>query len=263
MAQATGTSLEAARQSLLQEAAHGFRGQRHDITTNKGVVMAMNDMFNLWKLDKDGQHLSAKEMNTAAYTLGIALRAIQAVQEEENPTDTLGALLGVGGTVEIKMTKEERKLFLTAGSPEKMAKIISEVQKDGRVVDLEPNADGTFGVKPLDAPPRTDAPMPIAHLSDALRSGGADITRDELRAIVGPSLGTNKVAAAGDVETFGFDALMDTEPKSEPLIAHEWETVSCDHPNLPGTVVRVSKCTRCGITTKNTRKHDNEMCGAV
>lgn len=218
-------------------------------------------MFNLWKLDREGKYLSGKEMNTGAYTIGIALKAIKAVQEEENPSESVGVL---AGDITITMTKETRKLLLTAGSPDKMGKILAAAKKEGEILQLEKSDDGAYAVRPIMEPPRSDAAMPVSDLSNALQESGEDVSKAEVRAIVGPSLGDlHGNTKSVDVETFGFDGLLDVEPKSEPLIQHDWQTTSYPHPQLPGVVVRVSRCTRCGITTKNTRNHENEMCGAV
>lgn len=260
LAEKQGITLKQAHKALADDAKTRLRGQRHDVTTNKGVVALLNEAINGFLLDPDGTIIGRSELNTLGYVAGIQLRAIEAVQKEEQPADSLQALLGAGGSVEIKMTREERKLFLTAGTPEKMARIIQEVHNDGRIIELEADADGTFAVPPLAEPPRGDAKMPITELTRALRAEETDITRAEVGKIFGNALGSSNNAE--DLETFGFDALLNVEPKKEPGLQHDWEQATFEHPNLPGIVVRVSKCTRCGITTKNTQNHTNEMCGA-
>ena len=156
-------------------------------------------------------------------------------------------------------------MLLTAGSTDNMARILQEVKKDGRIIDVEQSGDGSYAVKPsLEAPPRTDAPMPIGLLANAINAEGGDVTKSELKSLLGPSLGSEAGAdmVEAEIEMFGFDDLLDVSPKTEPLIAHDWETVSKNNPNLPGVVFRVSQCRKCGLTTKNTSNHTKELCGS-
>lgn len=255
----TAESYLGALASLKEDARQRFRGTRHDLTTNKGVVSFLNEAINGFVLDPDGEVVGRNELNTLGYVCGVQLRAIQAVQDEENPETTIQDLLGRGTNIEIRMTREERKMLLTAGTPENMAKILQEVKNDGRIIDMEQQGDGSFAVKPMENPPRTDAPMPHGLLADAINAEGGDTTRRELKALLGPSLG-----GAGDtqeLEAFGFESLMDVSPKTEPALAHDWQTISATNPDLPGAVIRLSKCTKCGITTKNSQRNANEICG--
>lgn len=261
--QETGLSLEEASGLLIEDARRKLRGRRHDITHNKGVVEFLNDAINAFILDPNGSILGRNELNTLAYTCGVQLRAIQAVQDEEKPADSLNDLLGNGLNVEIRMTKEERKMFLTAGSVDNMAKVLQEVKKDGRIIDVEAQPDGSFAVRPLNEPPRTDAPMPVGEIQRAMSSEGIDINRKELQTLVGPSLGSNAggETVADELEMFGFEDVYSQTPKTEPRLAHSWETVSYNHPQLDDVVVRVSRCTKCGITTKNSKLLEDELCG--
>lgn len=229
--------------------------KRHDITTNKGVVAFLNAAVNAFV--NVPEEVERQDLNTLGYVCGIQLKAIAAVQAEDRPSDSIQDLLGANGSIEIRMTKEERKMFLTAGSPDKMAQVLQAVKNDGRVVELEAQADGSYAVPALEAPPRTDAPMPVTEIRQAMAAEGVDIKRAEVTEIFGATLGTE---AGGDIEAFGFDAMFAVEPKSEPALGHNFEPYNLEHPDMPGVVSRRHRCTKCGISTNNTNKHANETC---
>lgn len=229
--------------------------KRHDITTNKGVVSFLNAAINAFV--NVPEEVERQDLNTLGYVCGIQLKAIAAVQAEDRPSDSIQDLLGANGSIEIRMTKEERKMFLTAGSPDKMAQVLQAVKNDGRVVELEAQADGSYSIPALEAPPRTDAPMPITELRGALVAEGVDIRRDEVVELFGGSLGTD---SGGEIETFGFDAMFAVEPKTTAALGHTFEPYSLENPDMPGVLIRRHRCTKCGISTNSTAKHANETC---
>lgn len=251
------------RNALLEESANRFQGKRHDITTNSGLVNFLNEAINAFVHGSgtDNEIVSREAMNTLGYVCGAQLKAIAAVQAEENPAGTIADLLGAAGSIQITMTKEERKMYLTSGSVDKMTKVLEAVKRDGRVVELEPQADGSYSIPPRAYPPRTECPMPIVALKDALNVGGVDINRREVLEIFGNSLGTGRDGE--DVELFGFDTVFDVEPKNEPMLGHTWKTVTVENENMPGIVVRKSECTKCGIRTNNTSKLLNDECKVI
>jgi hypothetical protein len=249
--------LEVLRAEALAQTEQSFRGRRHDVTTNRGVVAFLNEAINAFVIDPDGGLIEREELNTLGYVCGIQLKAIAAVQQEESPSDSLSDILGMGATVEIKMTREERKAYLTAGSVDKMARVLEQVKKDGRILELEPQPDGSYGIPPKDEPPRTDAPMPITEIRQAMAAEGIDIKRDELTKLVGERLGHTPEV---EVELFGFDEFMAIQPKDEEALRHLWQSITVQNPDMPGVAVRRHRCTKCGVTTNNTNKHDNEPC---
>jgi len=266
-AEQTGVSLVDANKALRTDAAHRLRGRRHDLTTNKGVVSFLNEAINSFVLGptEDGDGVGRNELNTLGYVCGIQLRAIEAVQKEEKPADDVAQLLGgIGTQISITMTREERMLLLTGGSVNNMAKVLSEVNKDGRIIHLEKQQDGSYATDgtQLEEPPRRDAKIPHGDIADAMRAEGIDTDKGELKAILGPSLGTPASADGDEEQDFGFDVLYDVTAKTVPALAHEFRTVSFPNPGSEGTVIRVSQCTKCGITTKNTKDLENELCGS-
>jgi hypothetical protein len=106
--------LEVIHEELVAEAGQRFKGRRHDITTNKGVVAFLNEALNAFIIG-DGEIIGREELNTVGYLCGIQLKGIAAVQAEDNPTESISDILKAGGQVEIRMTREERKAYLTAG----------------------------------------------------------------------------------------------------------------------------------------------------
>lgn len=262
VANQSGTTLSEARGDLVEDSRRRFRETRHDVTTNKGVVSFLNEAINAFVLSPDGDIIGREELNTLGYVCGVQLKAIQAVQSEEKPGDSITDLLGNGVNVEIRMTKEERKMFLTAGTVDNMARVLEQVKNDGRIVELEPQADGSFSVPPMSEPPKRETRMPAGELVEAFGSEGIDITRDEVKALLGPSLGTVPSGDDSEIEAFGFEDIYTQTPATEPGLAHAFETVSYPHPQLDGVVVRVSKCTKCGITTRNTKTIEHELCGS-
>lgn len=249
--------LEVIHAELVEDAASRFKGRRHDITTNKGVVAFLNEALNAFIIG-DGGIIGREELNTVGYLCGIQLKGIAAVQAEENPEESITDILKAGGQVEIRMTREERKAYLTAGSVDGMQRVLQAVKNDGRVIDMELQPDGSFAAPPLAAPPRVDAPMPATTIANAMREGGVDITASEVKQVFGVSLGGKQDDEA--VELFGFDDLLDASASTEQALAHLWTSITVENPDLPGVVLRRKRCTKCGITTNDTRKHDGEPC---
>jgi hypothetical protein len=249
--------LEVLHAELVEEQKIRLRGKRHDVTTNKGVVAFLNEALNAFVLDPSGDTIGREELNTIGYVCGIQLKAIAAVQSEDNPDETISDILKAGGQVQITMTKDERKAYLTAGSVEGMQRVLSAVKKDGRIVELEAQPDGSFGIPPKDEPPRSDAKMPAVIISQAMSAEGVDITTGEVLEIFGSSLGSPKEQ---DLSVLGFGALMDVTPVDEPALGHIWGQITVHNPDMPGVVTRRNRCTKCGITTNNTSKHNNEPC---
>lgn len=251
--------LEVIHDDVLKEVQANFRRQRHDITTNKGLVAFLDKAINAFVVS-DGEIIGREELNTLGYVCGVQLKAIKAVQEEDNPQESIADILKAGGAqMRIDMTPEERKMYLTAGSIENMQRVLQAVKNDGRIVELIPQADGSYAAPPLAQPPKSDAPMPIPAIGAAMRAEGVGITNGEVRTLFGPSLGS---PGTDDIEEFGID-IFDVSASDTEALAHRWQQVSIPNDKMPGVVVRRNRCTKCGITTNNTDKFDGEPCEVV
>lgn len=244
------TTLPASREDMREALQHELRGKSHDLTNNRGVVQFLNTAVNAFLAE---DLLSRQELNTLAYVCGVQLKGIAAEKAEERPGDSLSTLLGAGAHVEITMTREERRMLLTAGSPDKMAMVLKQVRDDGRIIEVEQQSDGSYSIPVMEQPPRMDAQMPTALLAAA-----CDIPKDAARALFGSSLGGD--GKETEIEEFGFDDMFDPTAKQAAELGHTWTTVSIDHLDLPGVVRRLSKCTKCAITTSNTRTYDDNYC---
>lgn len=218
----------------------------------------LNEAINAFILAPD--RISRQELNTLGYVCGITLKGIAAIQAEDNPQETISELLGNGASISIQMTREERKLYLTAGSVDKMHQVLQAVKNDGRVIDMEAQADGSYSAPPMEKPPRMDAQMPTAAIAQVFKEEGHDIKAGEVLEIFGASLGDDREK---DISGHGFEAAFGMSPATEPALAHAWKQISVAHPDMPGAVIRRSQCIKCGITTGNTRELENEECGEL
>lgn len=233
----------------------------HDVTTNKGIAAAVNKVFNALCASQDPEcpdPIPRQSATAMGFLLSVAGHAVRAVQEEQEPADTIGKMLDAG--INITMSKEERKMYLTAGSSDKRIQIlkIAQERSEGEVIELS-EKDGVFAVAPMEKPPARDMQTDHKGLAQVCQAGGLDVTKEELHAAFGTSPST-QLPAGGDIELFGFDEAFGMDATNTPALGHTWKQITVFNDAMPGVALRRSECTKCGITTNNTKKHDGEEC---
>ena len=227
--------------------------QPHDLTTVKGIIQFNNLLIQAVVHKK----IDRPTANTTGYLLGTQLQALRAEREEKKPDQTIRDLIGDGVNIEIKMTKDERRAFLTAGSAGKMGQILEHVKEDGRIIETTQNVDGSFSARLEGKPkPPRDMKMPAQEIAQAMNDGGFDITKGEVVECFGSFLGDDKERAP---ELIGLTDIY--EPGNMPESTyHEFIREQIPNEQLAGTLKIQFKCTHCGITTGNTKRWEDKFC---
>ena len=224
----------------------------HDLTNLKGLVQ-FNSILIQAVIHKKVDRAAA---NTVGYLIGNQLQAIRAMKEEQKPEQTIADLIGDGISIQIDMTKEERRAFLTAGSASKMGEILNHVKEEGRIIDLKQNSAGKFEAT-IEAKPRPSAiKMPSKIIAEAMQAEGLDVKKFEVEEYFGEYLGDERETTS---ETIGLEGIY--KPGNIPEgTHHEFKREKVPHPKLDGCLIDRFTCLHCGISVAHTSHWENLFC---